>query len=64
MLSGLDSSPLGVAAAGFFPTGRFAGGAGGVGLDPAGRDANPFIPLATGVAGVGRDAIGGGGGGA
>ena len=62
MLSRLES-PLLELSTGFLPAGRFAGDAGGVGFDAAGRAADPFIPLAAAAAGIGRDATGGGGGG-
>jgi hypothetical protein len=62
MLSRLDS-PLLELAVGFLPAGRFAGGTGGVGLDPVGRAADPLIPLGAGATGIGRDVTGGGGGG-
>jgi hypothetical protein len=47
---------------GFLPTGRFAGGTGGVGLAPPARELEPFTPLAAGAAGTGRNTGGGGGG--
>jgi len=53
--------------AGFFPAGRFAGGAGGVGLPRTPPFRAPLLnaPLAAaGAAGVGLGATGGGGGGA
>ena len=52
MLSRL-ASPLLELSTGFLPAGRFAGGAGGVGFDAAGRPADPFIPLAAAAAGIG-----------
>jgi len=48
------------AGAGFFPAGRFDGGAGGTGLPLV---AAPLTPLTTAAVGTGLDAAGGGGGG-